>query len=156
MSVFFHLFLNGGNPEGLFRAGIMNSGSSTPTGHVTELQSTYNFVVEQVGCTNATDTLQCLRTVPVESLVAAVNQTPNEMDIKVGVCVHPMLRRRRVDTSSLGPRDSVFPSSRWCLRHEAPSAACSPWSDGKCACHHRYASRPGTWVWYLNTDVDSR
>ncbi|RPD69259.1 carotenoid ester lipase precursor [Lentinus tigrinus ALCF2SS1-7] len=82
MSVFFHLFLNGGNPDGLFRAGIMSSGSSTPTGHITDLQGTYDFVVNQVGCTNATDTLACLRTVPAESLLAAVNQTPNEVDIK--------------------------------------------------------------------------
>ena len=83
MSVFFHLFSNDGNPEGLFRAGIMNSGSSTPTRHVTDLQGTYDFVVNQVGCTNASDTLACLRTVPAESLVAAANQTPDEVDIKV-------------------------------------------------------------------------
>ncbi|RPD58753.1 carotenoid ester lipase precursor [Lentinus tigrinus ALCF2SS1-7] len=76
MSVFFHLFLNGGNTEGLFRAGIMSSGSSTPTGHISELQGTYDTLVAEVGCANSTNTLACLRTVPAESLLAAANHTP--------------------------------------------------------------------------------
>ncbi|TFK88169.1 carotenoid ester lipase precursor [Polyporus arcularius HHB13444] len=75
-SVFLHLFTNGGNTEGLFRAGIMNSGSSVPTGKIAEIQGTYDFVVDQVGCANATDTLVCLRTVPTDSLLAAANNTP--------------------------------------------------------------------------------
>ncbi|TFK78301.1 alpha/beta-hydrolase, partial [Polyporus arcularius HHB13444] len=73
-SVFLQLFANNGNAEGLFRAGIMSSGSSNPTGDITDLQHTYNFVIQQVGCANATDSLACLRTVSTESLRAAASK----------------------------------------------------------------------------------
>ena len=63
--------------EGLFRAGIMNSGGPPPTGDITGLQSTYDFVVGQVGCSSASDTLACLREVPVDDILAAANQTSN-------------------------------------------------------------------------------
>ncbi|TFK85029.1 carotenoid ester lipase precursor [Polyporus arcularius HHB13444] len=77
ISVFLHLFANGGDTEGLFRAGIMSSGSSVPTGDITEVQETYDFVADQVGCSSATDTLACLRTVSTDSLLAAANNTPS-------------------------------------------------------------------------------
>ncbi|RPD58847.1 carotenoid ester lipase precursor [Lentinus tigrinus ALCF2SS1-7] len=76
ISVFLHLFANGGNTEGLFRAGMMSSGFSLPTGDITEVQDEYDFVVNQVGCSNARDTLACLRTVPADQLQAAANNTP--------------------------------------------------------------------------------
>ncbi len=82
-SVFFQIFANNGNAEGLFRAGIMNSGSSTPTGDITDLQHTYDFIVQQVGCANATDTLACLRTVPAASLLAAANKSGSVNGFKV-------------------------------------------------------------------------
>ncbi|RPD58528.1 carotenoid ester lipase [Lentinus tigrinus ALCF2SS1-7] len=74
-SVFFQMFANNGDTEGLFRAGIMNSGTSTPTKDITEVQGEYDFVVQQVGCSRASDTLACLRTVPAVSLVAAANNS---------------------------------------------------------------------------------
>ncbi|KAI0699612.1 carotenoid ester lipase precursor [Cerioporus squamosus] len=77
ISVFLHLFTNGGDTEGLFRAGFMNSGSSVPTGDISEVQGTYDFVVDQVGCSDANDTLACLRTVSTDSLLAAANNTPS-------------------------------------------------------------------------------
>ncbi|KAI0699611.1 carotenoid ester lipase precursor [Cerioporus squamosus] len=79
VSVFFQMAANYGDTEGLFRAGIMSSGSSVPTREVTDsdVQETYYFVVQQVGCSNATDTLACLRTVPADSLLAAANDTPS-------------------------------------------------------------------------------
>ncbi|RPD58759.1 carotenoid ester lipase precursor [Lentinus tigrinus ALCF2SS1-7] len=76
MSVSLHLLLNGGNTEGLFRAGIMSSGSTIPTGDISDLQGTYNLIVDQVGCSNATDALACLRTVPAQNILAAANNTP--------------------------------------------------------------------------------
>ncbi|KAI0794097.1 carotenoid ester lipase precursor [Fomes fomentarius] len=76
ISVSLQLLANGGNTEGLFRAGIMNSGGPPPTGDITEVQDTYDFVVKEVGCSTATDTLACLRTVSVDKLLAAANQTP--------------------------------------------------------------------------------
>ncbi|RPD58750.1 carotenoid ester lipase precursor [Lentinus tigrinus ALCF2SS1-7] len=77
ISTFLHLFANGGDAEGLFRAGIMSSGSSVPTGDITEVQGTYDFVVDEVGCSGANDTLACLRTVSTDSLLAAANNTPS-------------------------------------------------------------------------------
>lgn len=76
ISVALHMLTNDGNTEGLFRAGIMSSGSLVPTGDITDLQGTYDFVVDQVGCSGSSDTLACLRTVPADDLVAAANKTP--------------------------------------------------------------------------------
>ena len=81
--MFFHMFTNDGDTEGLFRAGIMNSGTSAATGDVTELQDTFDYVVQQVGCANATDALACLRSVPAESLVAVADTTTAVTDYKV-------------------------------------------------------------------------
>ena len=57
----------------------MSSGSAIPTGDITDptIQNTYDFVVDQVGCSGASDTLECLRTVPADALVAAANKTSN-------------------------------------------------------------------------------
>ena len=74
--MFFQLYANGGDTEGLFHAGIMSSGFSVPTKDITTVQGTYDLVVDKVGCSNATDTLACLRTVPAESLVKAANADP--------------------------------------------------------------------------------
>ncbi len=95
MSVFFQMTANHGNTEGLFRAGIMSSGSSVPTREVTDsdVQDTYDFVVQQVGCSNATDTLACLRTAPAESILAAANNTPSANGFQVRV----YLRRSSAD-----------------------------------------------------------
>ena len=77
---------NPGNTEGLFRAAIMNSGGPPPTGDVTETQDTFDFITEQVGCSSASDTLACLRTVSVESLSDAANNTPGVTAFGVSVC----------------------------------------------------------------------
>ncbi len=66
---------NDGDPEGLFRAGIMNSGNFVYTKDVTELQDTYDSVVDHVGCSGASNSLACLRTVSTDSLIVAANNT---------------------------------------------------------------------------------
>ena len=73
-----HMATNGGNTEGLFRAGIMSSGSAVPTGDISDVQSTYDAVASAVGCSNASDSLGCLREVPAESLLAAATELQNE------------------------------------------------------------------------------
>ncbi|TFK80316.1 carotenoid ester lipase precursor [Polyporus arcularius HHB13444] len=90
-SVFLQLFANNGDNEGLFRAAIMNSGFAVPTGDVRETQGTYDSVVDQVGCSNATDTLGCLRLVPADDLLATANNFPTFTDF-AGL-VSPMLPR---------------------------------------------------------------
>ena len=79
------MLANDGNTEGLFRAGILSSGSIVSTGDITDLQSTYDFVVDEVGCSGASDAIACLRTVPVDSLLAAANKTPTDVDYGVSM-----------------------------------------------------------------------
>ncbi|KAG9308830.1 hypothetical protein JVU11DRAFT_11460 [Chiua virens] len=68
MSVAFQMVTNGGNAEGLFRAAILNSGATLPLGDISQGQPYYDALVAETGCSGATDTLQCLREVPYETL----------------------------------------------------------------------------------------
>ncbi|KAH0832386.1 Alpha/Beta hydrolase protein [Lanmaoa asiatica] len=63
-------------PTVLFRAAFMESGSPIPVGDITNGQSYYDALVAETGCSGTTDTLQCLREVPYETLLSAVNQSP--------------------------------------------------------------------------------
>lgn len=74
---------NGGHTEDLFRGAIMNAGSPIPTGDITNQQPYYNTVVEHAGCANATDTIDCLRHVPTDTLVAAAGTIPNLFEYPV-------------------------------------------------------------------------
>lgn len=74
---------NGGNNEGLFRAGIMHAGSPLPTGNIESLQPFYDTVVEHANCTAAADTLDCLRGVPADTLLQAAKAVPNVFDYPV-------------------------------------------------------------------------
>jgi carboxylesterase type B len=62
----------------LFRAGIMNSGSIVPAEPVDgpKGQIVYDTVVASAGCSSATDTLECLRELPYETLLNATNSVP--------------------------------------------------------------------------------
>lgn len=83
---------NGGNTDGLFRGGFMESGSPTPGTDITTGQAVYNQIVAETGCAGSEDTLECLRTVPVDALVGAINATP---DIFNPNQVRDLLMRRR-------------------------------------------------------------
>lgn len=76
ISVSLHMLANGGNTEGLFRAGFMESGSPIPVGDITNGQKYYDFIVQQTGCSGSADTLQCLRQVPYAILKSAIDATP--------------------------------------------------------------------------------
>ena len=82
---------NGGNTGGLFRGAFMESGFPYPIGPIELGQPIYDSVVEQVGCSSANDTLNCLRTVPYEELLAAFDTFPSLFSYQV--CVSS----RRVD-----------------------------------------------------------
>ncbi|KAF3030899.1 hypothetical protein E8E15_011313 [Penicillium rubens] len=75
-SVGAHLVTNNGDNEGLFRAAILDSGSAVgPPYNGTEWhQPMYNRIVERTGCTNSTNTLQCLRELPYEALYSHANE----------------------------------------------------------------------------------
>ncbi|KAJ6455465.1 carotenoid ester lipase precursor [Mycena sanguinolenta] len=76
ISVSLQMLANGGNTEGLYRAAFMESGSPIPVGPIENGQKYYDQIVAQVGCSGASDTLECLRTVSFDALVAAQNETP--------------------------------------------------------------------------------
>ncbi|KAF3402028.1 Lipase 1 [Penicillium rolfsii] len=70
-SVGTHLVAYGGRDDGLFRAAISESGApsvyaryQTPD----DWQPYYNAIVSAAGCSSATDTLACLRSIPAETL----------------------------------------------------------------------------------------
>lgn len=72
-----------GNNEGLFRAAFMQSGSPTPMGDITRGQRYYDFIVDETGCKESSDTLECLRAVPEDVLQAAVDKTPSSSSYQV-------------------------------------------------------------------------
>ena len=85
VSVGFHLIANNGNNEGLFRAAFMQSGSPTAHGDITNAQKYYDFMVSETNCTNAADTLECLRGVPFDAFKAAQDKSPGIFAYQVRV-----------------------------------------------------------------------
>lgn len=77
ISVGLQMVTNGGDTEGLFRGGFMQSGSPIPVGDITHGQRYYDQIVSYTGCSGASDTLACLRTVSYANLSAAINTTPS-------------------------------------------------------------------------------
>ncbi|KAM5545370.1 hypothetical protein V8D89_000983 [Ganoderma adspersum] len=79
ISVTLHMLYNGGDTGGLFRAAFMESGNAIPTGYVDNdyLQDNYDGIVSDTGCSNSSDTLECLREVPASTLKAAMDKTPS-------------------------------------------------------------------------------
>ncbi|EIW81505.1 carotenoid ester lipase precursor [Coniophora puteana RWD-64-598 SS2] len=77
ISVGAQLVANKGNNEGLFRAAIMDSGAPLWLGNITHGQPYYDHIVDETGCSNSSDTLDCLRNAPFEALMSATNSTPN-------------------------------------------------------------------------------
>ncbi|KAI0044198.1 carotenoid ester lipase precursor [Auriscalpium vulgare] len=77
ISVSLHLLTNGGNTDGLFRAAFMQSGSPIPVGDISHGQPYYDDLVFRTGCNGTSDTLQCLRQVPYNTLKAAMDKSPS-------------------------------------------------------------------------------
>ncbi|KAJ7766385.1 carotenoid ester lipase precursor [Mycena maculata] len=65
------------NSSSLFRGVFMASGFSFPTPTVVDGQGAYDDLVAVNNCTNARDTLDCLRRVPFDAFLATVDKTPN-------------------------------------------------------------------------------
>lgn len=75
---------NNGDVEGLFRAGFMQSGSPIPVGDISHGQKYYDALVQDTGCSGASDTLECLRSVPFEQLSASIELSPGLFSYQVG------------------------------------------------------------------------
>ncbi|KAF8987035.1 Alpha/Beta hydrolase protein [Cyathus striatus] len=76
ISVGVHLILNDGHTEGLYRAAVMESGSPAQMRSILNQQPVYDQLVSDTGCGGSNDTLTCLREVPYDTLLAAVNESP--------------------------------------------------------------------------------
>lgn len=70
------------NGRPLFRAAIMNSGSITPAEFVDspKAQAIYDTVVNKAGCSNADNSLECLRSLPFEQFFEASISVPRILD----------------------------------------------------------------------------
>ncbi|PKK48648.1 hypothetical protein CI102_6577 [Trichoderma harzianum] len=83
MSVFDQMLLYGGNAtynnKPLFRGAIMNSGTAAPAERIDspKAQAVYNNVVSKAGCSGSSDTLACLRKLPYNTFLNAVNSVPS-------------------------------------------------------------------------------
>ncbi|KAI0645330.1 carotenoid ester lipase precursor [Trametes meyenii] len=80
ISVALHMLTNDGDNEGLFRAGFLESGAPGPYGDILELQNTYDQIVNDAGCSNTKDSLECLRSISANVLRAAMNKSPSFVD----------------------------------------------------------------------------
>jgi len=83
MSAALHMFVNGGDNEGLFRGAFMHSGAVIPSGDISLGQRDYDDLVRAVGCAGAEDTLECLRQVPFPVLKGAVDMSPGFLSYRV-------------------------------------------------------------------------
>ena len=72
ISIGSQLVTNQGDSEGLFRAAIMQSGSPQTTVDGSSGQHHYDRLANDMGCSGADDTLDCLRDVPYEKLKQGV------------------------------------------------------------------------------------
>jgi acetylcholinesterase len=81
-----HMLTNNGNQEGLFRAAVMQSGGPIPVGKIDSEsgQHYYDLMVRETGCSNQSDTLECLRRVPYSTFKAAMDKSPNFFAYQVG------------------------------------------------------------------------
>ncbi|CCM06340.1 uncharacterized protein FIBRA_08594 [Fibroporia radiculosa] len=75
-SVAAHIIWNNGDPAGLFRGAIMESGFPVALHTVSEGQPFYDQLVQSTGCANSPDTLDCLRYADYELLQVAIALTP--------------------------------------------------------------------------------
>ncbi|KAH9824740.1 lipase [Melampsora americana] len=78
ISVSYHLLINKGDHQGLFRAAICESGSAFPVETLSSGagQAIYDKIVNYTGCASSPNTLDCLRAVDYDTLYAAMNRIP--------------------------------------------------------------------------------
>lgn len=103
MSVSLQLVANGGDPEGLFRGAIMQSGAPLPMGDVTLGQKHYDDLAIRTSRLHAEDTLDCLRHTPYETLKAAVDTSMGIFDYTVRVLAKDVPRVGLLFTPVYGP-----------------------------------------------------
>ncbi|OCH89486.1 alpha/beta-hydrolase [Obba rivulosa] len=79
ISAAFQMLNNEGDSEGLFSGAWMSGGFPLPLNNYTQLQGTYELLVNQTSCAGSSDSLQCLRQLPYETLLnAMLNVSPDQ------------------------------------------------------------------------------
>ncbi|KAK6502839.1 hypothetical protein TWF481_007881 [Arthrobotrys musiformis] len=81
LSIGLHQLAYNGRDDKLFSQVMMISGSPIffrPSPFPETFQSNYDYLITQTGCIDATDSLQCLRGLPIEQLNAAINTTQGQ------------------------------------------------------------------------------
>lgn len=75
ISIAQQLLALGGSPTSLFRGGILESGTALSWQYTSlnESQIVYDTVVNNTRCSSSNDTLTCLRSVEIDTFVAATN-----------------------------------------------------------------------------------
>ncbi|KAK0421639.1 Alpha/Beta hydrolase protein [Armillaria borealis] len=77
ISVGLHLLYNGGTPEGLFRGVFMESGAPWTTRNISYGQPSFDRIALETGCNMSDSVIDCLRDVPYDTLMAAINTLPS-------------------------------------------------------------------------------
>ncbi|KAF8800976.1 carotenoid ester lipase precursor [Phlegmacium glaucopus] len=77
VSIGLHLVIHDGNPQGLFHGGFMESGSPMSLQHITDQQPLFDQLVADTECTGSADLIACLRSVSLDTLMTALNKSPN-------------------------------------------------------------------------------
>ncbi|KAK6524938.1 hypothetical protein TWF281_011828 [Arthrobotrys megalospora] len=86
LSIGLHQLAYNGRDDKLFSQVMMISGSPIffrPSPFPETFQANYDYLITQTGCLDATDSLQCLREVPIEQLNAAINTTQGQFTTAV-------------------------------------------------------------------------
>ncbi|KAK0237817.1 Alpha/Beta hydrolase protein [Armillaria nabsnona] len=77
ISVGLHLLYNGGTTEGLFRGVFMESGAPWTTRNMSYGQPSFDHIAHETGCNTSNSVINCLRDVPYDTLMAAINTLPS-------------------------------------------------------------------------------
>ncbi|OCH92514.1 carotenoid ester lipase precursor [Obba rivulosa] len=76
ISAGFQMLNNGGDSEGLFSGAWMQSGIPLPLNTYSDLQGTYDILVNKTSCQGSSDSLDCLRKIPFDELYEAMLSAP--------------------------------------------------------------------------------
>ncbi|KAG7448820.1 alpha/beta-hydrolase [Guyanagaster necrorhizus] len=77
ISVGLHLLYNGGTTDGLFRGVFMQSGAPWTTRNISYGQPSFDRIAQETGCNTSESVIDCLRDVPYDTLMAAINTNPS-------------------------------------------------------------------------------
>lgn len=122
-SVAFQMLTNGGNTEGLFRAGWMESGSALPSGDFSKLQPTFDFIASEAGCASANDVLDCLRQAPADAITAAMNRTPTFLGFQVRGALSTKTCQGCLSKAVAGSKYAIHAPCRWGVSARQPAEA---------------------------------